>query len=83
MGEIRKMIDPVTGRVHMVAVEHDPGHVNPPLTKLNQSYLEAQTEHHDDVRNAVKAAGGAVREVLMGRPGRRGQKNVRPAPARA
>lgn len=66
-------------------VPQPPLHQNPPLQALNVAYRTAEAEMRDDVEHAAKAAGGAVKGVLLNRPSggaRRAQKPLRLPPQR-
>ena len=73
MPELKRMN--VNGRVVLVEVEHDPGHVNPPLAQLNSATRAADEERRTERNEIVDRVVSAVRQIPGGR---RQQKPLAP-----
>jgi hypothetical protein len=68
----------INGRSVLIPNDPPAAPENPPLTALNKSYRDADTERHDEIASTIKAASGAMKDVMLNRAGRRVQKNLRP-----
>lgn len=68
----------INGRSVLIPDDPPAAPENPPLALLNQNYREADAERNDDIASTIKAASGAMKDVMLNRAGRRVQKNLRP-----
>lgn len=63
--EFRKVT--VDGKTVLIPVEHDPGHINPPLGSLNRAYMDDQAKKREDNNEIVDRVVSAVRQIPGGR----------------
>lgn len=68
----------INGRSVLIPNDPPAARENPSLAVLNQNYREADAERQDEIASTIKAASGAMKDVMLNRAGRRIQKNLRP-----